>query len=487
MKPWATNWFPHNSAYPRALLLCIALAGCHSLPLAALISSDAPTVARLGDPVPTAAQFIDLPTALARAGVDNPTIALAEEAVRTSRAEQMAARALLFPTLDLGANYRLHRGNLLSAQGVITDVNTQSLYGGFGADAKGGGTVAVPGLRLVAHLADALNAPQAAQQRVVQSRFDADATRNHILLEVGLRYLALAEAQARRAAYQQSLQEFGAIESLTTQFANAQQGREADADRARSEKLLLLAQAQRTQEEIGVAAAELARLLNLDPSLPLRPADSVPPLLELVNTNIHVQGLLAEAMASHPEIVARNAEVTYQEIRLRQERMRPFLPLVAVGFSAGEFGGGNVDTTARLGSFRARTDLEVVAVWSLQNAGAGNRAIQNIARSEWEQAQLERARIIDRIRREVVEAKSQVEAARQEMNLSRSRVETSQSAFTHDLTRAKNLQGRPIELLRSANQLAAARQDLLHAMIAYSQAQLQLFTALGNSPGRPAN
>lgn len=435
--------------------------------------------------MPTASQVIDLPMALARAGVDNPTIAFAEEAVRVSLAEQRFARSLLFPTLDAGANYRLHRGNLLSGSGVITDVNTQSLYGGFGADVKGGGAVAVPGLRLVAHLADAVNAPQAARQRVVQTRFDAAATRNNILREVGFRYLALAEAHSRWAAYQQSLKEFAEIERLTTEFAKAKEGREADADRARSEKLLLMAQAQRMKEDIGVAAAALAQLLDLDPSLPLRPTDAVPPLLELVDTNILVQALLAQALNAHPEIVARNAEVTYQEIRLRQERVRPFLPLVAVGFSAGEFG-GSPDGTSRLGSFRARTDLDIVAVWSLQNAGLGNRAVQNIARSEWEQAQFERARVIDRIRREVVEAKSLVETARQEMQLARSRVQTSQSAYALDLARVKNLVGGknarayPIEVLQSANQLAAARQDLVRAMTGYSQAQLQLYTALGN-------
>ena len=51
--------------------------------------------------------------------------------------------------------------------GTIRDVNLQSLYVGAGAAASG--TLAVPGVRIFAHLADAYFAPQAAE-RVHQYR-----------------------------------------------------------------------------------------------------------------------------------------------------------------------------------------------------------------------------------------------------------------------------------------------------------------------------
>jgi outer membrane protein TolC len=505
-----------------ALLLTFAFVGCNSIQFGPMISGnlkqEAGSVrAALGAPVPTpetdveqlittphhsplathhspltthqpgdavsAEHPLDLATALVRAGADNPTIAIAEEAIRARLAERMQARALLFPTLDAGTNLRLHRGNLLSGGGVIIDVNTQSLYWGFGANAIGAGTIAVPGLRLVSHLADAVYAPQAAQQKVVQSRFDATATRYYLLMEVGVRYLALVGAQASRGAYQESLKEFEEIDRLTTNQAKAGLGRDADAKRSRSEALLVRAQVRAAEEAIDVAAAELARLLDWDPAFPLRSADSAPPLLELVNPQRTLPELLDQAMAYHPEIVARTADVAYQEIRLRQERMRPFLPVVAVGFSAGEFGGGGPTSPSRLGNFAPRTDLDIVAVWTLQNLSMGNRAERNIARSDLESARIERARLLDRVRREVVEALSLVDLRRKDIELARKRVESSQEAYKEDLTRAKNPPlGRPIEVLNSANQLAAARQDLIRAMIGYSQAQLQLHAALGNPP-----
>ena len=186
---------------------------------------------REAPPVPAVGQRIDLAAALRLAGAENPTIALAEEAVRARLAERMQARALLFPTLEVGSNLRLHRGNLLSANGTVIDVNTQSLDYGFGAGAIGARSPVVPGLNLVSHLGDAYYAPQAAEEKFVQSRFDASSTHLYILMDVGVRYLALVDAEARLAAYQQSLKEIGEIERLTKNFAKTGVGRESDAER----------------------------------------------------------------------------------------------------------------------------------------------------------------------------------------------------------------------------------------------------------------
>lgn len=432
-----------------------------------------------------AEQTIDLTEALRIAGLDNPTIALADEAVRARLAERLQARALLFPTLEVGGNYRDHLGPVQNAMGAIIHVNDQSLFAGFGANVISGGTAANPGLRLVVHLGDAYYAPRAAQEKVTQSRFDALATRDYTLLDVGVGYLGLVEAHARYLAYQQSLKEVGEIARLTAEFAKAGQGRESDAQRARSEVLLLQGAAEQAREEAGVAAAELARLLDVDPSAALRPADLAPPLYDVVDPGATLPQLLEIAWASHPEIVARSADVRYQDIRVRQEKARPWLPVVAVGVTFGEFGGGATTSTPTFGNFGPRTEIYAAAVWSLQNLGLGNRAGQNVARAGLSQAQFERIRLLDRIGREVAEAHALIQARRAEIDLARKRVETSQRAYGMELTRAMNLKALPIEVLLTTRQLTDARQDLIHAMIGYSQAQLRLYVALGNAPPQP--
>jgi outer membrane protein TolC len=441
-------------------------------------------------PPPVAEFPIDLETALGLAGVDNPTIALAREAVRASRAEQLQARALLLPTLHAGANIDVHRGTLQSAQGVIEDVNRQALYVGAGASAVGAGTVAVPGVSLNAQLAEAVFEPAAARQRLAAAGFDALAVRNGVLLDVTTRYFALVGAEAQVEALRQSEADLGEIVRLTVNFARVGQGRESDAERARSEALLLHAREQAAEGEAAAAAADLARLLNTDPGVRLRPRDRLIPLVSLVDANVSLEALVRIALANRPEMAARAATVAATETRLREEQVRPFVPRLFVGYSAGEFGGGSNQADTRFGHFDGRADFDVLAVWSLDGFGLGNLAEQRRRRAEVGEAEAGRVRAIDRIRREVAEAQALAAGRLREMEIARRRLETAQEAYRLDLTRIRNLVGtpqlkiraHPIEVLDSANLLTAARLDLVRATIGYDQAEFQLFVALGRPP-----
>lgn len=71
------------------------------------------------------------------------------------------------------------------------------------------------------------------------------------------------------------------------------------------------------------------------------------------------------------------------------------------------------------------------------------------------------------------------------MDLARRRVETAQQAYRQDLLRTKDQLGKLVEVLSSFNLLVAARQDLVQAMVGYSQAQFELFVAVGSTPVSP--
>ncbi|MBI1918133.1 MAG: TolC family protein [Planctomycetes bacterium] len=433
---------------------------------------------------PTSEEWVDLGTALAVAGVENPTIGRAVEAVRAAQAALLRARALLLPTLNAGSSFDLHRGNLLSARGIVRDLHRESVYAGSGASAVGAGTVTIPGVRLFAHLADAVFEPGVARREVEGRRFDSEATRNAILLDVAVRYLALAGAEARLQAIRRSERDLAEVVRLTANFARIGQGRKGDADRALSEGLLLRAEEQRAEGEVAEASANLARLLNLDPSTRLRAAEEAVPLLQLVDPGVPLERLLEVARNNRPEVRARSADVAAAETRLRQERVRPFVPVLSVGYSAGGFGGGSNQVAPRFGNFDPRTDLDVFAYWSLANLGLGNLAVQRECRAEVGQAEAKRARALNAINREVADAYAVVAARRREVDVALRRVRTMGEGFRLDLTRATNLvnRARPIEVLNSLNLLRAAREDLARAVVGYDQAQFQLFVSLGQPP-----
>ena len=121
-------------------------------------------------------------------------------------------------------------------------------------------------------------------------------------------------------------------------------------------------------------------------------------------------------------------------------------------------------------------DERVAALGLEPPAGSGEAAV-DVARGgesrlgiEATECNLERAVVEDGIR--VIH------------RLARQRIETARRAFTADLLLTRNLDERrpPIEVLNSADLLTNARLDLVRAMVAYSQAQLRLYVALGNSP-----
>ncbi len=429
---------------------------------------------------------LDLGVALRLAGVENPTINLARESIREAQAEQKAAQALLLPTVNVGGNFNLHRGNLQTGGGSILDVNRQSLYLGAGSQAVGSGTVTAPGVRLFAHLGDAAYEPLAARQRVVARRADADAVRNDTLLDVATAYLELVGAEERVRLLTQGEADLAEVVRLTAAYARAGQGRSADANRAAANAQLLARETQVAGEDLAVAAARLGRLLSLDPTVRLRTPGGAVPTIRLVPAEAEVPSLIATALRNRPEVFARSAEVGLAQVRRRQEAVRPLLPVVSVGFSSGAFGGGSNRTTSDFGPLTGRTDFDVLAAWNVENLGFGNRARVRRADSAVAQAVFAFDRTAAAVRREVAESHAQVQAEARQVETTTAALAVAEDGFRLESERVKQAQGRPLEVLDSFRQLLDARLGLLRAVVAFDTAQFRLFAAVGSTPRVPA-
>ena len=425
---------------------------------------------------------VDLCVVLQLADGRNPAIGLAREAIRENLALQQAASVLLLPTLRAGGNYHGHTGNLQEQNGTILTLTQQSLYYGGGAGALSASTVAFPAVQIFSHLGDAYFEPLAARQRTTASQFNARATANTQLLEVTTFYLRLVSAEAQFEIYRQSRVDMDDVVRGTAAFAEIGQGRKADADRAATEARLLQSQQLTAEENVAVAAARLSGALNLDPSTRLRAMGGPIPVVELVDKSYTMQELEQIALDRRPELAARNAEVAVQETRVRQEKTRPLLPTVSVGFSGGVFGGGSDLTMPFFGRFDGRSDFDVIAFWSAQNLGIGNIAITSNRRAQRDQAWGERLRTLNLVRREVADAFALSQAQQRNVAVARRRLETAETGYREDLLRIRGGQGLPIELLDSLQRLVTARQAIVAAVIGYDEAQFRLFVALGQPP-----
>jgi outer membrane protein TolC len=202
----------------------------------------------------------------------------------------------------------------------------------------------------------------------------------------------------------------------------------------------------------------------------------------LIDIHSPVQDLLQVALHNRPELAARSAAVGFASTRYRQERLRPLLPILWMGFSGGAFGGGSNLVTPLLGRFGGRTDFDVRAYWSLTNMGLGNMAVWRQRRAQVGVALGDQSLAINLVRREVSAALADANAAWGQVEITARQLATAQAGFREDLSRIRGTIARPIELTNSLDLLSEARQNHLRAIIDYDRAQFRLFVALGSPP-----
>jgi outer membrane protein TolC len=424
---------------------------------------------------------VDLATVLHLAESANPTIALGREAIHEALALQLQARALLLPSANAGAMYHLHQGTLQAGDGQIERVNLQSVYFGGGDWTVGSQTVAIPAVHLFGDVGDAYFAPLVARQVVNSRQADSRGIENAVLLDVARRYLDLVGAQASLDAIRQSEDNVQTIVHDTAAFARTGQGRVGDYNRARTDALLLHSREERAQDILAVDSADLARILHLDPSVRLTTTGAALEPVQLVDPSYRVEELIQIALNARPESAARAADIAAADYRLKQEYARPWLPLLSVGYSAGGFGGeGNL--AGQPFTTSGRTDFDVYAVWTLQNLGFGNAAIQKERRATRDDAIARRGLALNQIGREVADAYAQSEAQRQQLDLARGRLRTAADGAREEIDRTRGGEALPLEAINSVNLLVDARDEFIVALIGYDLAQFQLFVAIGETP-----
>lgn len=426
--------------------------------------------------------LIDLGVALRLAGVDNPMISLAQERIQEALAGQLAARSLLLPSVNVGGNFRLHRGALQDDPGFLRMPNSQSLYLGAGAGTVGAGTVTIPGVWLFSHLGDAIYEPLAARQRVVARQSEARAVRNAVLFDVAAAYLQLVEAEARLVFLRRGESDVSEIVRITAAFAKTGEGAPSDANRAAANAELVRRQVCEAEGGIAAASARLSRLLTLDPSAWLRTPGGPIEAFRLVPEDTALDSLVAIAVKSRPELAARSAAVQEAQTVERQERVRPWLPLLAVGYSSGRFGGGSNLVEDEFGPLKGRSDFTVLAVWNIQNLGVGNHARVSRADAVVGRAVSEYELMLNQVRQEVAEAQAGAQTAAKQTEAAKAALSAAEEGFRLETERIWLGQGRPIEALDSFRQLLETRLDLVRAVIAFDIAQFRLFVAIGSSP-----
>lgn len=428
------------------------------------------------DAPPTASAPIDLATALDLAAGQNPQVAFAQERIQEALAQLDRAEALWLPSVRGGVNYNKHEGAIQNVNGTVFNTSRGALFTGAGAGVGGIGTATYPGLAANFHVADAIFQPEIADRVAGSRQAAANAVTNDMLLDVALGYLELLRAAQELANTQATRSEAQQLADLTAAYARSGQGLVSDNERAQTELSIRKNDVQRAEESLQVASARLAQLLRLDPTRRLQPQELNVFPVNLLQGDAAVADLVATGLTNRPELAENQCLVAEAVQRLKREQYAPLVPSVLLGVSYGGFGGG---LGSRIAGFDNRFDADAVAYWEIRNLGFGESAIRREACSRVEQARLREVAVMDRIAREVVEAHTQVQARRKQIETARQAVQSAQSSFDQNMTRIRGGQGLPIEALQAVQALAQARREYLRTVTDYNIAQFTLHRAVG--------
>jgi outer membrane protein TolC len=253
----------------------------------------------------------------------------------------------------------------------------------------------------------------------------------------------------------------------------------ADLARAQTEASLREREYLESQGKVRVVSAQLAELLNLPPETYLAPLEPALAPVRLVPEDAPLEALVAQGLASRPELAETSAYSRAAFERWRAAKWAPLLPGMQLNVAAGGFGGGPNDF---FGNFDGRLDVAAGAVWRFESLGLGDLARMRERRSQYAQTTLYQQAVAAEIGRQIVAAATVAQVRRQELTAAQRAVQAARESYRLNLDRARTApeKTRPIELLQAVQALARSRLDYLQVVADYDRAQFRLYAALGN-------
>jgi outer membrane protein TolC len=439
-----------------------------------------------------AVQPIDLANALRLGGANIIDIAVARQQINRALALLSQARSLWFPSLFYGPTWYRADGQVQTVNGPVQTVDRSSLFLGgtaaldnsFPAPSPGTGYPPLNTLSGTLRISDAIFEPMAARRVVNANRAGMAAATNNAMLQVTEDYFDLQAAMGRLAIAREAAANAEALSNVTGAFSKAGQGLEADHRRALAELRRRRREIQLTGGQVVIASAELVRLLVLDPALVMVPVEPPECIIRLIPDDAPLDDLVIQGMRARPELANAQELIEAARLRLKQARLRPFVPSLAVTEAAGGFGGG---AGSFFGNFGGRNDVAASLFWDLRGLGIMDFGIMRQRAAEHETALLEKTRVQAQVVADVIASYTAGQAASRQIEEARANlveaIESLQLNFVNirlgtELPRAT----RPIEVLQPIQALAQARLDYLDSVLAYNRAQFRLKRAIGQAP-----
>jgi outer membrane protein TolC len=406
---------------------------------------------------------IDLPTALRLAGAQNLDVKIARERLAEAKANHQSAVSQFFPWLSPGITYRKHEDNIQDVQGNIVDADKHSY--------APGGTV---GLQL--DLGDAMFQALASKQLAKAAGHALEAQRQDTVLAAAQGYFELAFAQGAVGVANEAVRISGDYEAQLGNAVEAGIAFKGDLLRARVQAERNRLTCRQAREQQRIAAARLAQVLRLDPSVELVPQDAELAPLALFDANSALDSLVAQTLASRPELKQSQSLMAAARDAKNGAKYGPLIPtLGAQGFWGGLGGGqdGGSDT------FGGQQDYIVGANWRIGPGGLFDVGRVHSTEARLKIAELSSDKLKDEITRQVVEAFTRWQSLSDQLDTARRALAAAEESLQLAQQRKEFAVGVVLETIQAEQDLTRARLDYLNAVAGFNKAQYTLSKATG--------
>ncbi|HMB03088.1 MAG TPA: TolC family protein, partial [Isosphaeraceae bacterium] len=430
---------------------------------------------------PTDLRFpINLATALRLSDARPLVVAAAQASVWVAEAELTRAKVLWVPAILFGVDYIRHDGGGPDFnKGIMTAPSVNFFYAG-------------PSLYQFVNLTDAIYEPLVARRVLTSRHWDVQTAKNDALMQTADAYFRVHQA---RGTYAGALYTVERGRDLVERIA--QLSRElvplVEVDRARNMLADLEQRAAEARQEWRVRSADLTQVLRLDPRAVVEPLEHDHAQVTIIDPGRSLDDLMPIALTNRPELASRRALVQAAEQRIRREKARPLLPIVALnGFqSAGMLIQGGLfalGPNSSLNQWKGRDDVSIQLVWQLENFGLGNLARIKAQRGRESQAIIDLRNTQDMVAADVNRAHARLQSAAARVLQADRALRTAIITFnghleglgqTRRLENVLVLTFRPQEAVYSLEQMNVSFNEYFATVSDYNRAQFELFHALG--------
>ena len=410
-----------------------------------------------------AALPIDLPTALRLGGAQNLDVQIARERLAEAKANHRSAVAQFFPWVSPGITYRQHDDKIQDVAGNILEVHKYSYAPG-----------ATVGVQL--DLGDALYKSLAAKQLAKAAVHALDAQRQESVFAAAQGYFELALAQGAAGVAHESVRIASDYEAQLSHAVETGIAFKGDLLRARAQAERNRLALRQAQEQQRVAAARLAQALRLDPAVEIAAQDSELVPLRLVETNAALDALVAQTLASRPELKQGQSLVSASRETKNGATYGSLIPTLGAQAFWGGLGGGRDRISD---TFGGQEDYVVGASWRLGPGGLFDFGRVRSAEARLKIAELSLDKSRDEATRQVVEAFTHWQSVADQLGTAKRALAASEEGLRLAQQRKEFAVGVVLETIQAEQDLSRARLDYLKAVAEFNKAQYALNRVTG--------